>query len=213
MQQYLDMLIYILKGVGIIVEIYIVTALFSIPISILMALGKISKYKIIKKAIALYTWIFRGTPLLLQLFFVYYGLPNFGIKLSPFQAASITFIINYAAYLTEIVRAGIESIDKGQYEAAKVLGMGYWKTMTRIVLPQTIKRVLPPFSNEAITLVKDTALISVIGLAEILRNSKEIVTREFTIAPFIIAALLYLRITSVIVLIFKKLEKNCSYYN
>ena len=98
MQQYLDMLIYILKGVGIIVEIYIVTALFSIPISILMALGKISKYKIIKKAIALYTWIFRGTPLLLQLFFVYYGLPNFGIKLSPFQAASITFIINYAAY-------------------------------------------------------------------------------------------------------------------
>ncbi len=213
MQQYLDMLIYILKGVGIIVEIYIVTALFSIPISILMALGKISKYKIIKKAIALYTWIFRGTPLLLQLFFVYYGLPNFGIKLSPFQAASITFIINYAAYLTEIVRAGIESIDKGQYEAAKVLGMGYWKTMTRIVLPQTIKRVLPPFSNEAITLVKDTALISVIGLAEILRNSKEIVTREFTIAPFIIAALLYLMITSVIVLIFKKLEKNCSYYN
>lgn len=213
MQQYLDMLIYILKGVGIIVEIYIVTALFSIPISILMALGKISKYKIIKKAIALYTWIFRGTPLLLQLFFVYYGLPNFGIKLSPFQAAAITFIINYAAYLTEIVRAGIESIDKGQYEAAKVLGMGYWKTMTRIVLPQTIKRVLPPFSNEAITLVKDTALISVIGLAEILRNSKEIVTREFTIAPFIIAALLYLIITSVIVLIFKKLEKNCSYYN
>lgn len=213
MQQYLDMLIYILKGVGIIVEIYIVTALFSIPISILMALGKISKYKIIKKAIALYTWIFRGTPLLLQLFFVYYGLPNFGIKLSPFQAAAITFIINYAAYLTEIVRAGIESIDKGQYEAAKVLGMGYWKTMTRIVLPQTIKRVLPPFSNEAITLVKDTALISVIGLAEILRNSKEIVTREFTIAPFIIAALLYLMITSVIVLIFKKLEKNCSYYN
>lgn len=213
MQHYLDMLFYILKGLGIIIELYAVTAIFSIPLSILFALGKISKISLLKKSIGIYTWAFRGTPLLLQLFFVYYGLPYFGIKLSPFAAASITFILNYSAYLTEIVRAGIESIDKGQYEAAKVLGMGYWKTMIRIILPQTLKRVLPPFSNEAITLVKDSALISVIGLSEILRNSKEIVTREFSVMPFVIAAIIYLVITSLIVVVFKKLEKECSYYN
>lgn len=213
MQHYLDMLFYILKGLGIIVELYAVTAIFSLPLSILFALGKISKVSLLKNSIGIYTWAFRGTPLLLQLFFVYYGLPYFGIKLSPFAAASITFILNYSAYLTEIVRAGIESIDKGQYEAAKVLGMGYWKTMIRIILPQTLKRVLPPFSNEAITLVKDSALISVIGLSEILRNSKEIVTREFSVMPFVIAAIIYLIITSLIVVVFKKLEKKYSYYN
>lgn len=150
--------------------------------------------------------------MLLQLFFAYYGLPTLGIRLTAFQAASITFIINYAAYLTEIFRGGIESIDKGQYEAARVLGLNYRQTMTRIIIPQTIKRVLPPLSNEAITLVKDTALVAVIGLMDILRAARQVVIRDFTITPFIIAAIFYLIVSSVIVKIFGMLEKKYSFY-
>ena len=163
---------------------------------------------ILKKIIAFYTWIFRGTPLLLQLFFVYYGLPVLGIKLTAFGAASLTFAVNYAAYLTEIFRGGIESIDEGQYEASYVLGLNYIQTMKNIVLPQAIKNVLPSLGNEAITLIKDTALISAIGMAEILRNSKELVTNKFSIVPFILCAFIYLGLSSVIVTLFKYIEKN-----
>lgn len=161
-----------------------------------------------------YTSVVRGTPLLLQIFFVYYGLPILipGLRFERFTAASLTFILNYAAYFTEIFRGGIQSIEKGQYEAAKVLGMNYRQTMTRIILPQTIKRVLPPISNEAITLVKDTALIVVLGIGDVLRNSKEIVARDFTIIPFIIAAGIYLILNYMMVLLFKKLEKRYAVY-
>lgn len=202
-----SMALYILKGVILTGKLYIFT-LIAFPLGIIFALGNISKHKTIKKAIGIYTWVFRGTPLMLQLFFVYYGLPVLGITFSPFSAAAITFIVNYAAYLTEIVRSGIESIEKGQYEASRVLGLTYFQTMKRIILPQAIRRVLPALTNEAITLVKDTAIVSVIGLGEILRNAKEIVSREFTIIPFIIAGILYLIISSVVVTIFKKLENK-----
>jgi polar amino acid transport system permease protein len=162
----------------------------------------------------MYTSVVRGTPLLLQLFFVYYGLPIMipGLRLERFTAAVLTFIINYGAYFTEIFRAGIQSIDKGQYEAARVIGMNYTQTMRRIVLPQTIKRVLPPVSNEAITLVKDTALVVVLGIGEILRNSKEIVSRDFTIIPFVIAGVIYLILNYGIVLLFRRMEKRYSVY-
>ena len=156
----------------------------------------------------MYTWIFRGTPLLLQLFFVYYGLPVIGITLSPFTAASLTFIVNYTAYFCEIFRGSILGIDDGQYEAAKVLGMNYPQTMIRIIIPQALITALPPLTNEAISLIKDTSLISAIGMAEILRNSREIVTRDFSITPFIICAVIYLIISTVVVLICKKLEKK-----
>jgi len=175
------------------------------------ALGKVSKIKPLKLMLDVYTWLFRGTPLMLQVFFTYFGLPVIGIRLSPFAAAAITYILNYAAYLTEIYRAGIESIDRGQYEAAKVLGMNYFQTMYRIILPQTIKRVLPPTCNEAINLVKDTALVAAIGMGDLLRNAKEVVTRDFRIVPFFIAAVIYLLMASVLVLVFKKLEKKFSY--
>jgi polar amino acid transport system permease protein len=207
------MTLYILKGSGVTLGLYAVTAIFSMPLGFMFALGKISKNKILNSAVGIYTWIFRGTPLLLQLFFTYYGLPVFGVRWSgPFVPAALTFIVNYAAYLTEIFRAGIQSIDKGQYEAAKVLGMSYSQTMRKIIIPQTIKRILPPLGNEAINLVKDTALVSVIALAEILRNAKEIVTREFIITPFFIAAAVYLIFTSVIVLTFNHMEEKYSYY-
>ena len=203
---------YILKGCILTLEIYAITALFSVPLAVLLALGKVSKNKVLRNALGVYAWIFRGTPLLLQLFFFYYGLTIFGISLSPMTAAGLTFVLNYAAYLMEIFRAGIESIEKGQYEAAKALNMNYWQTMRRIILPQTVKRVLPPTCNEAIILVKDTALVTVIGMGDLLRAAKEIFTRDFTVVPFVIAAVVYLLMTSVIVSLFRKLERKSSFY-
>lgn len=209
----LGMIWYILKGSIATLELYGITILLSIPLGVLGALGKVSKSKPISSGIGFYTWIFRGTPLLLQLFFIYFGLPHFlGITLDKFEAASITFILNYGAYFTEIFRGGIISIDKGQYEAAKVLGMTYPQTMRRIILPQTIRRVLPATSNEAITLVKDTALVAAISMDDLLRNANQIVARELTIIPFIIAGGVYLLLTSVIVWIFRKLEQKYSIY-
>lgn len=178
-------IIFILKGMKLTVNLYVVTMLFSLPLGILLSLGRVSKNTTLSNIIQVYTWIFRGTPLLLQLFFVYYGLPVVGITLSPFAAASLTFVINYTAYFCEIFRGSILGIDPGQYEAAKVLGMKYWQTMIRIIIPQALITALPPLSNEAISLIKDTSLVSAIGMAEILRNSRELVTRDFSITPFL----------------------------
>ncbi|KYH34279.1 inner membrane amino-acid ABC transporter permease protein YecS [Clostridium tepidiprofundi DSM 19306] len=208
MQNLIDIGIYILKGSVITFELFFVTIILSIPVGFIFSLGKISKFKILRVILSAYTWFFRGTPLLLQLFFTYFGLPAIGIKFSPFTAAAITFVLNYAAYFTEIFRAGLNSIDKGQYEAANVLGMNYFQTMVRIIIPQTFKRVIPPVCNEGISLVKDTALVSVIGMAEILRNAKEIVTREFIITPFIVAAVVYLLATTILVSLFNHLENK-----
>lgn len=201
-------IIFILNGMKLTINLYIITMVFSLPLGIIFSLGRISKSALLNNCIQIYTWIFRGTPLLLQLFFVYYGLPVIGITLTPFTAASETFIINYAAYFCEIFRGSILGIDKGQYEAAKVLGMSYSQTMRRIIIPQALVTALPPLSNEAISLIKDTSLVSAIGMAEILRNSKEIVTRDFSITPFIICAVMYLILSTVVVLFFKKMEKK-----
>nr|WP_207756759.1 amino acid ABC transporter permease [Defluviitalea raffinosedens] len=204
---------YIIKGSINTLELYGITILLSIPLGVLGALGKVSKSKLLSSVLGVYTWIFRGTPLMLQLFFIYFGLPHFlGITFDKFEAASITFVLNYAAYFIEIFRGGIISIDKGQYEAAKVLGMTYSQTMRRIILPQTIRRVLPATSNEAITLVKDTALVAAISMDDLLRNANQIVARDFTVIPFFIAGAIYLFLTSVIVWIFKKLEQKYSIY-
>ncbi|HEY8891547.1 MAG TPA: amino acid ABC transporter permease [Clostridium sp.] len=212
MANYMDITAYILQGSILTIEVYIATIIFSIPLGILGALIKVSNLKILNKAVDIYTWLFRGTPLLLQLFFTYFGLPIIGIRFSPFTAAALTFSLNYGAYFTEIFRSGIQSIDKGQYEAAKVLGLNYRQTMSKIILPQAFKRIIPPMCNEGITLIKDTALLAAIGLQDILRAAREIVTRDFTITPFIIAAIIYLIFTSVIVMAFKKLEKKYSVY-
>ena len=200
--------IFILKGMKLTVNLYVVTMLFSLPLGILLSLGRVSKNTTLSNMIQVYTWVFRGTPLLLQLFFVYYGLPVVGITLTPFAAASLTFVINYTAYFCEIFRGSILGIDPGQYEAAKVLGMKYWQTMIRIIIPQALITALPPLSNEAISLIKDTSLVSAIGMAEILRNSRELVTRDFSITPFFICAVVYLGLSTIVVLFFKKMEKK-----
>ncbi|AZV58084.1 MULTISPECIES: amino acid ABC transporter permease [Clostridium] len=210
MSDIMDITGFILSGSLITIQLFFITAIFSIPLGCLVALGKISKIKPIKAILSLYTWAFRGTPLLLQLFFTYFGLPVIGIRLSPLAAASIAFTINYAAYLAEIFRSGIESIDKGQFEASKVLGMNYCQTMIKIIIPQAIRNVIPPVCNESINLIKDSALVATIGVGDLLRAAKEVVTRDFTITPFIIAAILYLILTSVLVMAFRKLEKKYS---
>lgn len=206
-----DITIFILKGSIISFKLFIVTILISIPLGILIAMGKNSKIKPLKVILSAYTWIFRGTPLMLQLFFAYFGLPVIGIRLEPLTAAYLTFIINYGAYLAEIFRGGIESIDKGQFEAAKVLGFSYTETMFKIIIPQALRNVIPPVCNESINLIKDSALVAAIGIGDMLRAAKEIVTRDFTITPFFIAAGLYLLITAFLVIFFRSLEKKFVY--
>ncbi len=212
MVNFSDVTIFILKGSVISLKLFFITMIFSIPLGMLIAMGKISKLKILKIILGAYTWIFRGTPLMLQLFFAYFGLPVIGIRLSPLTAASITFIINYSAYLAEIFRGGIDSIDKGQYEASKVIGLNHFQTMFKVIIPQAIRNVVPAVCNENINLIKDSALVAAIGIGDMLRAAKEIVTREFTITPFFIAALLYLLMTAVIVIAFRQLEKKLCVY-
>lgn len=212
MSNLIDITVFILKGSLISLKLFIIVAILSVPLGIFAAMGKISNIKPLKSVLSLYTWVFRGTPLLLQLFFTYFGLPVIGIRLEPLTAASLAFTVNYGAYLAETFRAGIESVDKGQFEAAKALGMNYRQTMIQIILPQAARNVLPPVCSEAINLIKDTALVASIGVGDMLRAAKEVVTRDFTITPFIIAAVIYLFISSLLVLMFRKLEKKYSAY-
>lgn len=205
---------YILSGAEVSLTIYVITFIFSIPLGIICAVAKLSKIAPLRWIMNFYTWIMRGTPLMLQLFFVYYGLPLIpgGVKFTPMEAAGLTFVINYAAYFTEIFRGGICSIEQGQYEAAKALGMSYAQTMRRIILPQAIKNVLPPMGNEAINLIKDTALCYVISMADIMKNAKICVSRDFSITGFVLAAFLYLAITFIIINIFRMIERRYMYY-
>ena len=149
---------------------------------------------------------------MLQLLFVYFALPMIGIMLPDMAAALLAFTLNYAAYFAEIFRAGIQSVPRGQYEAAKTLGMTYPQTMRRIILPQVIRMVLPPVSNETINLVKDTSLIYILAMNDLLRVARTIVQREFDMTPFVVAAVFYLAMTAVLTWGFKKLEAHYGKY-
>lgn len=158
----------------------------------------------------------RGTPLLLQLLFICFGLPMLPVVgeylvLDRFVAASLGFILNYAAYFAEIFRGGLISVDKGQYEAAHVLGLNRWQTMTRIIIPQMIRVALPAIANESITLVKDTALLYAVAVPELLHFAQTAVNRDFTIMPFFLAGIIYLLMTLVLSFIFKWIERRFRY--
>lgn len=202
-----------LKGCKVTYGLFFSTLLFALPLGLIISLARISKSRLLQSVTGTYIWLLRGTPLLLQVFFIYFGLPAFGIKLDNMTAAIVAFVLNYAAYFAEIFRSGIQSITKGQYESADVLGLTYGQTMKRIIIPQMTKRVLPPISNEVITLVKDTALVFGIGLSDVLRSAQIIVTRDFRISAFIIATVFYLVNTLILTLIFRKLEYKYSYYS
>jgi polar amino acid transport system permease protein len=177
-----------------------------------IALGRISGFAPVSMLCWFIIWFFRGTPLLLQLFFIYYGLPALGITLSPISAALIGLGVNYSAYLAEIIRAGILSIDSGQMEAAKALGMTYSQAMRRVIIPQTYKRLIPPVGNEFIALIKDTALVSTISMVELMRSADRLFNTYFNINVLILAAVIYLLFTTVFTFIFENLEKRVGIY-
>ncbi len=215
MEYILNIIKPMLEGTVVTLEMFFVTIVLSLPLGLGLALGRISRYSWLQRFIGMYIWLFRGTPLMLQLLFVYFALPLIpyvGVKLSDFSAAMLAFVLNYAAYFAEIFRAGIQSIEKGQYEGAKVLGMNYVQTMRRIVLPQVIRRVLPPISNETITLVKDTSLIYVLAMDDLLRTARALVQRDFSTTPFLVAAVFYLVMTLVLTWGFQWLEKRYNTY-
>ncbi|SHJ97365.1 amino acid ABC transporter permease [Propionispora hippei] len=205
-----------LDGTAVTLKMFFITIILALPLGLLLALGRISRYRFLRGGVGFYIWLLRGTPLMLQLLFVYFALPLLpyvGIRLDDFPAAVLAFVLNYAAYFAEIFRAGIQSIDRGQYEGAKVLGMNYIQTMRRIVLPQVIRRVLPPVSNETITLVKDTSLIYVLAMNDLLRTARAIVQRDFSTTPFLVAAAFYLAMTLVLTWLFQKLEQRYAAYD
>ena len=206
MEQIMGTALLMMEGAQITLEIFCVTLLLSLPLGLLVALCRISKLGPLRLLMEFYIWLMRGTPLMLQLLFVYFALPMVGIRLPDIAAALLAFTLNYAAYFAEIFRAGIQSIGRGQYEAAKSLGMTYTQTMRRIIVPQMIRHVLPPVSNETINLVKDTSLIYILAMNDLLRVARTIVQREFDMTPFFVAAVFYLAMTFVLTWGFKKLE-------
>ena len=203
----------VLEGLKLTLELFILTLILAIPLGIVVALGRLSKVKIINKITKFYVLIMRGTPLLLQIVFIFFGLPNLNIVIDRFPAAIIAFTLNYGAYFGEIFRAGISTVDIGQYEASHVLGLSKKDTFFRIILPQAFKIVLPPVSNEIVTLVKDTALVYVIGLDELLRVGKIACNRDSSLLPLLIIGIVYLILIGILTKILDKLEKKYQYYN
>lgn len=213
MDNLLNTILQMLEGSEITLEIFFITLVIALPLGMLAALGRLSKLRPFSAFMEFYIWLMRGTPLMLQLLFVYFALPMIGIRLPDIAAALLAFTLNYAAYFAEIFRAGIQSVPKGQYEAAKTLGMNYTQTMRRIILPQVIRIVLPPVSNETINLVKDTSLIYILAMNDLLRVARTIVQREFDMTPFLIAGVFYLAMTFVLTWMFKRLEAYYGKYD
>ena len=208
------MLVSMLGGSLVSLEVFFLTLLFSLPLGMVFALGRMSKNPILLWPTKILMLIVRGTPLILQLIFVYFA-PYYIIKVSynRFTAVIIAFSINYACYFAEIYRGGIESIAKGQYEAAKVLGFTKIQTFFKIILPQVVKRILPATGNEVITLVKDTALAQTIGVAELFRVAQNAASRQFSTMPIFVAGVFYFIMNWLVSWAFTRFEKKLSYYN
>ena len=201
---------------GTTLQIFFLTLIFSLPLGLIVAFGRMSKHLLLKNIVRVYISIMRGTPLMLQLLVVYFGpYYMFGIMISPIYrgiAVIIAFALNYAAYFAEIYRSGIESMPKGQYEAAKVLGYSKTQTFFVIILPQVMKRILPSLTNEIITLVKDTSLAFSIAYAEMFTEAKAIAATSRSMMPFVAAAIFYYIFNAVVAFVMETIEKKMSYY-
>ncbi|MBQ4378868.1 MAG: amino acid ABC transporter permease [Treponema sp.] len=195
------------------IEVFFLTLLFSVPLGFPLVAGRMSRFKPLSYLVNAFLLVIRGTPLILQLIAVYFG-PAYIFKVSydRFVAAIIALSVNYACYFAEIYRGGIQSIPKGQYEAAKVLGYTRMQTFFRIVLPQVVKRIIPAMGNEVITLVKDTALVSVLGVAELFRTAQTTSSRLFSTAPIFIAGAFYFIMNWAVSSGFIVIEKKLDYY-
>ena len=205
------------QGFIVTVQLFFLTLIGSLPLGVVIALGRMSKFKPLQLLMQFYISIMRGTPLMLQMFAIYFA-PYyvFGLNLTPeskWTATVIAFILNYAAYFAEIYRSGIQSIPRGQYEAADVLGYSSSQTFMRIVLPQVIKRILPAMANEIITLVKDTSLAFAIGVAEMFSTAKALAAREGSMIPFLLAGAFYWLFNMVVEVIMDRVEKKLDYYH
>lgn len=210
------MLLQLASGMLTSAEIFALTLLFSLPLGMVVALGRISKNLLLRNLIRFYISVMRGTPLVLQLLVVYFG-PYYllGIPLTGayrFWAVIIAFSLNYAAYFAEIYRSGIESMPKGQYEAAAVLGYSRPQTFLRIILPQVVKRILPAVTNEVITLVKDTSLAFAITVSELFSVAKAIAAAQKTMTAFVAAGIFYYVFNIVVAAVMERAEKSLSYY-
>jgi len=208
-----SMAIPMLEGAEMTVLLFLIAIVLSVPLGFVLTLAVNSRSRGIAGFAHAYIYIMRGTPLLLQLLVICFGLPMLPgigqyLVLDRFTAACIGFILNYAAYFAEIFRGGLLAIDKGQYEASQVLGFSKWQTMTRIILPQMFRVVLPAVSNESITLIKDTALLYAVAVPELLHYAQTAVNRDFTIMPFFIAGVIYLIMTLLLTVLFKWLERR-----
>ena len=213
----IDYLISILKpmleGAQMTILLFLIAIVLSIPLGFILTLAVRSSFRPLSWLAQTYIYLMRGTPLLLQLLFICFGLPLLPVIgeyliLDRFVAACLGFILNYAAYFAEIFRGGLIGIDKGQYEAAQVLGLNKWQTLTKIILPQMFRIALPAVANESVTLVKDTALLYAVAVPELLHFAQTAVNRDFTVVPFFVAGIIYLLITLVLTLFFKWLEKR-----
>jgi polar amino acid transport system permease protein len=219
-EDFSTMLLSMLKGSGITLSIFILTLVFAIPFAFVVAAGRMSKNKIISSITNVFLLIIRGTPLMLQLLIVYFVPKLIAVKyfdttiLFPSFAASIVaFSINYAAYFAEIYRGGIESIPKGQYEASRVLGYSRAQTFFRIILPQVVKRIIPAMGNEVITLVKDTSLVTILSVQELMFYAKSSSNRLVSFTPLLIAGIFYFVMNYVVSVSFRRMEKKFSFYS
>lgn len=211
------MLLQLGEGMITSAEIFFLTLLFALPLGLLVAFGRMSRFSPVRNLMRLYISIMRGTPLMLQLMLVYFG-PYylFEVRLAPwyrFVAVILGFSLNYAAYFAEIYRSGIEGIPKGQYEAARILGYTRAKTFVRIILPQVIKQILPPVTNEVITLVKDTSLAFVIAISEMFTIAKEIAAAQTNVGPLLAAGVFYFIFNAIVAFAMSRIEKALSYYS
>ena len=212
MNYVLEVLPSLLDGAKMTLQIFCWTLIGSLPLGLIVGLALISRFRLLKAILRFYVWLMRGTPLLLQLIFVFYGLPLVGLTLGRFDAALFAFILNYTAYFAEIFRGGLQSIDKGQYESAKVLRLTYWQAIRKIVTPQVVKIVLPSIGNEVINLVKDSSLVYVIGIGDLLRAGNVATSRDVKLVPLVMVGVVYLVMTAVLTFILRKLEQYYSYW-
>lgn len=199
-------------GMEVTFRLFLLTIVGSVPLGIILAFVLRSRSKIFKPIIQVYVWLMRGTPLLLQLIFVFYGLPLIGLVFDRFDAALVAFVFNYAAYFAEIFRGGIQSIPNGQYEAARVLRLSYGQTLRKIIIPQVVKITLPSAGNEIINLVKDTSLVYILGLQDVMRIGKVAMERDVSLVPLLGVGIMYLLMTAIFTLILRTLEKRMDYY-
>lgn len=202
----------LLSGATMTLQVFALVLLFSIPLGIFVAFCLQVHWKPLHYMIDIYIWVMRGTPLLLQLIFIYYVLPSIGIRLDRVPAAIIAFTLNYAAYFAEIFRGGIATIPQGQYEAAKVLKFKSIDTVRYIILPQVTKIVLPSVFNEVMSLVKDTSLVYALGISDLILASRTAANRDASLIPMFLAGAIYLLMIGIVTIIAKKLEKKFSYY-